>query len=47
LKISSLESINTTLVTRGSATLGTLVTRLVLIASRDRFFNPLKLNSQD
>jgi hypothetical protein len=33
LKIPSLESINTTLVTRGSAALRTLVTWVVLIAS--------------
>jgi hypothetical protein len=38
---------NTTLVTRGSAALRTLVTWVVLIASRDGFFNPLKPNSQD
>jgi hypothetical protein len=31
----------------GSATLRTLVTRVVLIASRDGFFIPLKPNSQD
>jgi hypothetical protein len=34
-------------VTRGSAALRTLVTWVVLIASRDGFFNPLKPNSQD
>jgi hypothetical protein len=33
--------------TRGSAALRTLVTWVVLIASRDGFFNPLKPNSQD
>jgi hypothetical protein len=38
---------NTTLVTRGSAALRTLVTWVVLIASRDGFCNPLKPNSQD
>jgi hypothetical protein len=38
---------NTTLVTRGSAALCTLVTWVVLNASRDGFFNPLKPNSQD
>jgi hypothetical protein len=35
------------IVTRGSAALRTLVTWVVLIASRDGFFNPLKPNSQD
>jgi hypothetical protein len=34
-------------VTRGSAALRTLVTRVVLIASRDGFCNPVKPNSQD
>jgi hypothetical protein len=38
---------NTTLVTRGSAALRTLVTWVVLIASRDGICNPLKPNSQD
>jgi hypothetical protein len=38
---------HSSLVTRGSAALRTLVTWVVLIASRDGFFNPLKPITQD